>query len=87
MKQTEEKLSSPGEIDRLEINQLVHLDKWDLLRCWFGGCVRLNTRLYFSKPVEAVNMESRTMIVSSSAHFAKKNKPDFGYEPKPESRG
>jgi hypothetical protein len=65
----------------LIVETIVKLDLWDTLKCLFGRCIKITTKVIVPQEqvIDRFNHHAKTEIVSTTTYFTKSNKPSYGY--------
>ncbi len=65
----------------IKVTTYVKLDKIDILKCFFGRCLKIETKVIIpqEQPIERYNAVSSTSIERTDDNFIKQDRPPFGY--------
>jgi hypothetical protein len=69
---------------RITVTTFVKLDFVDALKCLFGRCLKIETKIDVpqEQTIDRYNAHSITTVERTESHFVKQDKPTFGYVPK-----
>ena len=71
---------------RLETITEVHLDFIDRIKVLFGRIIKVKVVIWIPTEVERYNGTSTIEIIGKSKSKFNKDKPDYGYESKPDNK-